>query len=76
MNYPEQFKGSTINEAFAIELFDFIESYQPNYWIYGHSHQNVNDYSIGNTQMLTNQLGYIQRNEHLNYSSKSTFILL
>lgn len=75
MNYPEQFKGSVLNEAFAVELDDLIETHQPNYWIYGHSHQNANNFSIKNTQLRTNQLGYIQCNEHLNYSSKSIFIL-
>ena len=64
LNYPEQYKGSVLNEAFAVELYNTIESSAVNYWIYGHHHTNTKDFNIGNTQLLTNQLGYIQRNEN------------
>jgi predicted phosphohydrolase len=64
MHYPSQYKTSVLNEAFAIELFDTIEASNIDYWIYGHHHVNTPTFSIGNTQMLTNQLGYIQNNEH------------
>ena len=64
MNYPAQYKGSNINEAFAVELYDFIESSMVQYWIYGHHHCNLPAFKIGNTTMLTNQLGYVQNNEH------------
>jgi Icc-related predicted phosphoesterase len=64
MNYPAQYKGSNINEAFAVELYDFIESSNVPYWIYGHHHFNTSSFKIGNTAMLTNQLGYVQNNEH------------
>jgi hypothetical protein len=36
------------------------------YWIYGHSHRNI-DKRIGNTQFLSNQLGYVFANEHLSF---------
>ena len=36
------------------------------YWIYGHSHYNV-DVQIGNTKCVTNQLGYVFHNEHLSF---------
>lgn len=64
MNYPEQYKGSALNEVFATELYDMIETSSIDYWLYGHNHQNIPAYTIGNTTMLTNQLGYIQANEH------------
>lgn len=70
MNYPEQYRGSTLNEAFAVELFDLIERKQPAAWIYGHTHGNIPDFTIGKTQLLTNQLGYIAANEHLDYGDK------
>ncbi len=35
MNYPELYKGSKINEGFAVELFDTIEASSVDYWIYG-----------------------------------------
>ena len=33
-------------------------------WIYGHSHRNI-DAQIGDTLILSNQLGYISHGEHL-----------
>jgi|SRR6185437_1160266 len=67
MNYPEQYKGSRLNEAFAVELYDFIFANNVDYWIYGHHHYNTPSFSIGHTTMLTNQLGYIQYREDKNY---------
>lgn len=51
------FEGSRINGAFVSEQYSFIESNSINYWIYGHSHRNI-DAVIGNTQCISNQLGY------------------
>lgn len=53
-----------LNEAFAVELFNLIESSNVDFWIYGHHHSNTPEYTIGKTKLLTNQLGYVQRNEH------------
>jgi predicted phosphohydrolase len=72
LNYPEKYKGDALNEAFAVELFDFIETYTPNCWIYGHTHTNTPDFNIGRTQLLTNQLGYVKYNEHLNFSNEKS----
>ncbi len=58
-----EFKHSSINGAFTSELGNFI-AYSPiNYWIYGHSHRNINGV-IGNTQCVTNQLGYVFQGEN------------
>jgi predicted phosphohydrolase len=64
LNYPEQYKGDLLNEAFAVELYDMIESSNIAYWVYGHHHSSTPEFSIGNTRLITNQLGYVQRNEH------------
>jgi hypothetical protein len=64
MHYPLQYRNSPIDEAFAVELFDFIESCNAAYWIYGHHHCNAGPFEINNTTMLTNQLGYVNQNEH------------
>lgn len=64
MHYPEQYKNSNINSAFVVELFDTIVSSNAAYWIYGHHHCNTPALKIGSTTMLTNQLGYVQNNEH------------
>lgn len=34
------------------------------YWIYGHSHRNI-DAEIGRTKIRTNQLGYVHQDEQL-----------
>lgn len=59
-----EFKGSQSNGAFTVELFDYIERSDIDYWIYGHSHRNI-DMTIGNTQCICNQLGYVFNDEHL-----------
>ncbi len=69
MNYPSRFLGSILNEAFAVELTEMIETYNPLYWIYGHHHQNISAFKIGETTMLTNQLGYVRSGEHTSFSS-------
>ena len=58
-----EFKGSTINGAFTVEMGNFIAYSRINYWIYGHSHRNI-DKVIGSTQCVSNQLGYVFQNEH------------
>lgn len=64
LNYPEQYKGDVLNEAFAVELHDLIEASEIAFWVYGHHHTNTAEFTIGNTKLITNQLGYVQRNEH------------
>lgn len=73
INYPKQYKGDILNEAFAVELSDFIEGSGIDYWIYGHTHYNNKEFSIGRTKLVTNQLGYVHRKEHLNY--KDDFVI-
>lgn len=63
-NYPEEYAESKINEAFATNLDSFIESANIHSWVYGHHHRNVPEFEIGNTKMLTNQLGYVRAGEH------------
>ncbi|WP_044211511.1 metallophosphoesterase [Flammeovirga sp. OC4] len=65
-NHPD-FYGSILNQAFCVDKTDFILENTIQYWIYGHSHRNMMDFQIGNTQMLTNQLGYVQLGEHQSF---------
>ena len=74
-NYPEQYRDSVINEGFAVELFDFIEAFTPDYWIYDHTHGNTPDFEIGKTKLRTNQLGYVKFGEQEGYCSDKHFIL-
>ena len=57
-----EFKDSPLNGAFT-ELGSFIANSPIEYWIYGHSHRNI-DKIIGNTRCVSNQLGYVSGNEH------------
>jgi predicted phosphohydrolase len=66
-NYPEKYRHSELNTAFATELFDLIEASNVDYWIFGHSHEVVPDFKIGQTTLTTNQLGYREYGEHLNF---------
>jgi predicted phosphohydrolase len=61
-NHPE-YVGSAINNAFVVELWDFIETSGVDYWVYGHHHRNMPDVNIGKTRLLTNQLGYVHLGE-------------
>lgn len=75
LNFPSQYKGSVLNEAFVVELFPLIESSHINYWIYGHHHSNTPDFKIGNTILLTNQMGYVRNGENQHFSLDKTIIL-
>ena len=71
VNYPPKFVNSPINQAFAVDLNEMICTYEPDHWIFGHSHVNIHPFSLCKTQMHTNQLGYIRYNEHVNYRQKA-----
>jgi predicted phosphohydrolase len=73
LNYPEQYKGDLLNEAFAVELFDLIEFSGIDYWVHGHHHTNTPEFTIGRTRIATNQLGYIQRDEHRQFETNKCF---
>ena len=45
----------SINGAFTSELSELIANSHIDYWIYGHSHRNINK-TIGNTQCVSNQV--------------------
>lgn len=63
------FAGSPINGAFTAELGNFIAYSNIDYWIYGHSHRNI-DKVIGKTKCVSNQLGYVSHGEAEVFDSK------
>lgn len=69
--YPEKYRDSKINEAFAVDLDTLIIDNSIDYWIYGHHHCNISDFNIGNTKMITNQLGYIRYEENIGYKESA-----
>lgn len=62
-----ELKGSPLNGAFTVELSDYIIESPIDYWIYGHSHRNI-DKTIGKTKCITNQFGYVFHDEHVNFN--------
>lgn len=73
-NYSPKFADSHANGAFIVELKDFIEQSNINFWIFGHSHYNI-DKVIGNTTCLSNQLGYVFHNEHKSFDHGKYFTI-
>ena len=69
-----EFKNSRINGAFTVELGNFIASNDIDYWIYGHSHRNIDD-TIGSTRCVSNQLGYVRSGEHRTFDLQKSFLL-
>eukprot|EP00833_Pecoramyces_ruminatium_P003647 jgi/Orpsp1_1/1177679/evm.model.c7180000062404.1 len=59
-----EFQGSSVEEAFTVDITSFIKKSGAKYWIYGHSHRNVNEKEIGKTKCVCNQFGYAFANEH------------
>ncbi len=64
----DEFKGSNINGAFTSELGNYIAHSPIAYWIYGHSHRNI-DALIGDTHCVSNQLGYVSHGENSSFDS-------
>lgn len=69
-----EFVGSRANGAFTVELSEYIEKSGIGYWIYGHSHRNI-DATIGKTQCVCNQLGYVFANEHLSFVNDKVIVI-
>ena len=70
-----KFTNSKANGAFIVELKDYIMASNIDYWIYVHSHYNV-DIKIGNTWCVSNQLGYVFHDEHLTFESGKTISII
>lgn len=58
-----QFLGNPYNPGFASNLDELILTTHPNLWIHGHTHVSF-DYFLGNTRILCNPRGYVNREEN------------
>jgi hypothetical protein len=67
-----KFADSHTNGAFIVELKDYIEQGKIDFWIFGHSHYNI-DKIIGHTTCLSNQLGYVFHDEHKTFNHGKYF---
>jgi predicted phosphohydrolase len=63
MNYPDKYKGDSLNEAFAVEICNDIIRSNADFWIFGHHHCETPEFQIGSTILATNQLGYVKYND-------------
>jgi Icc-related predicted phosphoesterase len=52
-----RYRGDALSPAFASDLTEIIERYEPDLWIHGHDHGS-HDYRVGRTRILSNQAGY------------------
>lgn len=68
-----EYKDDPINEAFIVELQDFIFKSKVDYWIFGHSHKNIKPVRINKTVLLTNQLGYVMLTGDNNFKTDACF---
>lgn len=57
LSISDEFKGDSLNGAYATELFDEVAYSGADIWIHGHSHRS-NDYFIGKTRIINNPRGY------------------
>ena len=48
---------SVLSAYFINNLKPLIKKYQPDFWLYGHTHANIN-LEIGKTKIKSNQRGY------------------
>lgn len=61
-----KFADSLANGAFTVELEEYIKESGIDFWIFGHSHYNI-DVNIGNTLCCSNQLGYVFHDENASF---------
>jgi Icc-related predicted phosphoesterase len=61
INPRSQYLLSPLEPAFvSYEMGSYIETYEPDLWIYGHTHE-CDTQRVGKTQIISNQLGYPRR---------------
>jgi len=67
----KEFAGSAVNDAFTVDLTEYIKKCGAKFWIFGHSHRNINKV-IGKTSCICNQVGYIMAKEHLTFDGSKS----
>lgn len=75
MNYPARYQGDVLNEAFAVELHDLMAEEDIAYWLYGHHHQDIPEFEIAGTKLITNQLGYVAYGEDAGFVGDRVLVL-
>ena len=68
-----EFRGSSLESGFTVDLTDYIENSSVDLWVYGHSHRSI-EATIGKTRMVSNQIGYIAYGEYKRSFSGDRFV--
>ena len=68
-----EFRGTSLESGFTVDLTDYIETSGIDLWIFGHSHRSI-DRRIGHTLVVSNQLGYVAYSEYLKSFSGDRFV--
>lgn len=55
---PPQHRTSELAPAFASDLEDDIQKWEPDLWVFGHTHHSINT-RIGHTRIVAAQRGYV-----------------
>ena len=67
-------QASLLSSAFVSDLDHLIEKSKATYWIYGHTHTNIQG-EVGETKLVTNQLGYISGREHISNKFSNSYVI-
>jgi predicted phosphodiesterase len=65
--------NNILNGAFCSDQEELIKKGNAAFWIYGHSHFCQKPVYVGNTILLTNQLGYVHLGEHQDFRRNAFF---
>ena len=68
-----EFRGSSLESGFTVDLTDYIETSGVDLWVYGHSHRSI-DRLIGKTRVVSNQVGYVAYGEYGKNFSGDRFV--
>lgn len=71
---PEHKHAEPISAAYASNLEDLIIANGPAIWVHGHIH-HPRDYAIGNTRIVNNAFGYLDRGEIENHAFRGDLVL-
>ena len=58
--------ASSLNGAFASELFEDIANSEPDYWFFGHTHDSM-DVMVHNTRAICNPRGYLPEEPNIDF---------
>lgn len=64
LNPKSNYKDSKLRPAYnSLDMLEIIHKYQPELWIYGHTHES-DDQMIGKTRIVSNPFGYYKYQEN------------